>query len=350
MTRQLRAERVFVALFLLGLLFVGGRFLCASEEGEEPVPLVPPETNPPETKELIKIGFIGPLSGSEQARGEAAKNAVALATEEINNAGGIIGRNLEIISKDGACNAVQATNEFLVLAKDVSVVLSICDEESLAAALFADEKKVVLLSVGASSPDITDAGDYVFRLWPSDNAEGKAVAEYLAKQGIKTAAVIFSDTDYGIMLKTAFKKRFFALGGNVTQELLLGEEPLETQEEVVFFADGTGINDTLSGKKVFGPERIAKKMNLSYAAYDLEDYAEYRAFLEKYEKKYGKKPYSYLAANAYDAVKLIGEALEQGKDMRQYLHAVNNWQGASGVFSIDAERNAQRELKIKENI
>lgn len=347
MARQIKLGRVFTALFLLVILFSAGRFFCVQKSDEEPTPV------PAVKKETIKLGFIGPLSGFEQARGEAAKNGVALAIEEINDAGGVIGKNIEVIYKDGACNAAQATTSFTELVQEVSVVISVCDEETLAAALLADEKEVVLLSVGSSSPDITYAGEYVFRLWPSDDAEGRVIAEYLVKQErAKTAAVIFSNNDYGITLKNTFAKRFAEMGGNVTLEVVSGEETLETiSEEVVFLADDMGINDTLNGtflgKKVFGPERLAKKMTMSYAAYDLEDNAEYHAFLEKYEKTHDKTPYSYLAANAYDAGKIAAEAL--GNDGKRYLREIKNWQGASGSFTFDKHGDARREFLIKEN-
>jgi branched-chain amino acid transport system substrate-binding protein len=174
----------------------------------------------PTTKEPIKIGFIGPLSGDASSYGIPIKNAISLAVEEINNTGGINGRKIEIVYEDGKCtgkDAVSAAQKLINIDKVKIIIGTVCSGELLAIAPITEPAKVLLLSPSASSPDITHAGDFIFRNNPSDADGGKALAK-LVREKYTKAAIISENTDYAQALARVFVEHFRSLGGEVVAQ------------------------------------------------------------------------------------------------------------------------------------
>ena len=173
-------------------------------------------------KENIKIGFIGPLSGDVASMGQSAKAAVELAVEEINSNGGVSGRPLEVIYEDGKCEPKDSTSAAnkLVNIDGVAVIIGgLCSGETLAAAPIAEIGKTVLLSYCSSNPKITEAGDYIFRDYPSDAFQGKVAAEKIYNElNAKNVAILYCLGDWCVGIKDVFKKRFGELGGSITIE------------------------------------------------------------------------------------------------------------------------------------
>ncbi len=170
----------------------------------------------------IKIGVLAPLTGDVAAVGQNLRAGVELAVEEINANGGINGRNLEVIFEDGICNAKDATNAAnkLVNIDKVPVIIGgLCSSETLAAAPIAENAETVLLSPCSSSPDITDAGDYIFRDYPSDTFQGKKGAEIAYDElGSRNAAILYCLSDWCVGLDRVFKETFTGLGGSIVAE------------------------------------------------------------------------------------------------------------------------------------
>lgn len=173
----------------------------------------------PATGEPIKIGFIGPLTGDGSNIGQNAKAATEISVDEINKAGGINGRPIEMIYEDGKCNgkeAVSAVNKLINIDK-VSVIFGgACSAETMAITSITEQAKMPTLSYCSSNPAITNAGDYIFRNIPSDTFQGTFAADYvfnaLAK---KNVAVLFGKTDWATGIKEVFVKEFEKLGGKI---------------------------------------------------------------------------------------------------------------------------------------
>src|SRR3989344_4828239 len=120
-------------------------------------------------KQIIKIGALLPLTGQNAIYGEEIKNAIELAKTEINEHGGINGKQMEIIYEDDKADPTVGTKAMqkLIEIDDVSIVLgSWVSGVVLAVAPIAEQNKVVVLAT-AISPKITTAGDYIFRMQPS---------------------------------------------------------------------------------------------------------------------------------------------------------------------------------------
>ena len=176
----------------------GGWALFAPSNTTDETPVVTEE--PEEDTSPIVVGFISPLTGDAATYGEPGQKVTQLAVAEINNAGGINGRELQVIYEDGKCNgkdAASAMQKLVNVDKVQAVLGGFCSGESLAAAPIANANKVLLFSPGSSSPDLTEAGPYFFRNYPSDESQGKVLAEvaYNTKEW-KKVGVIQEQLDY----------------------------------------------------------------------------------------------------------------------------------------------------------
>ena len=117
------------------------------------------------TKETIRIGAIGPFTGDAAVYGQSEKNAIELAVQEINLDGGINGKKLEVIYEDGKCNGMDAATaaQKLINVDKVDIILGgVCSGETLAIAPLAEANEVLVFSSFSSSPDVTNAGDFIF--------------------------------------------------------------------------------------------------------------------------------------------------------------------------------------------
>ena len=174
------------------------------------------------SKEPIKIGFIGPLTGDASSIGTVNRAAVELAVGEVNAAGGIGGRTLEVIYEDGKCNAIAAVNaaQKLINVDKVPLIIGgLCSTETAAFAPQAMQSKVIVFSYGSSAPNLSQTGKYFFRSYPSDAFQGKFGAEYAYnKLGAKKVAVVYHISDWGTGIKNVFVENFKALGGTVLAE------------------------------------------------------------------------------------------------------------------------------------
>ena len=159
-----------------------------------------PLTDKPAEKESIKIGFIAPLTGEAATYGLMGQNVVKLAADEINAQGGINGRHLEIIYEDGKCNGAAAATAIqkLVEFDKVEVVFGgFCSSESLGAEPIATQNKVLLFSLGSSSPALTGKSPFFARDYPSDASQGAVLAEIAYnKKGWRNVALIQEQLDY----------------------------------------------------------------------------------------------------------------------------------------------------------
>jgi branched-chain amino acid transport system substrate-binding protein len=171
--------------------------------------------------EVYKIGVILPLTSDAAIYGESGNNVLQLAQEEINNAGGINGKKIQLIVEDGKCNGKDGANaaQKLVNVDKVQVILGgFCSSESLAAVPVAEAAKVVVFSSSSSSPKLTGISKYFFRNYPSDSAQGTVLAEVANKKGWKKVAFIVENKDYPLGIYQAFDQRFIQLGGTTTKE------------------------------------------------------------------------------------------------------------------------------------
>jgi len=335
-------------------------------------------TPSPQAKQIktgpLKIGGILPLTGDAASYGIPLQQSAYLAQKEINESGGINGRQIEIIWKDGRCEKqdAQPAAEKLLNEDKVEILLAgACSSEFLVAAPLAQEKKVLSFSSSATSPEISQLGKYIFRTVPSDALAGKAAAQYaFNKWEAKTAGIITEDKDYTLGLKNVFKQDFTALGGEVLFDEVFPTGMTDfssfaaiagnTPPDVIYVLPQTptpgvlaikALKDQKISSKLLTAEvllirdaiqeqgEILKGVTGIEILFD-EQRPKAKHFLDLYKQEYNLDPtYPGFMAGMYDIIYLIKEAYEAvGSDpdqVSQYLYSLKNWNGAVGVLSFD---------------
>lgn len=371
MFQKKRIKPYHIILLIIG--FIIGFIIFKSTSG-------PSETQKEPT---VKIGFMGPLTADLPEWGESAKNGALLAIEEINNEGGINGKKIELIIEDDQCNpkfSTTAATKLITVDKVLAIIGTVCSSAFLGAVPIAEENKVVLIGSAPSSPEITESGDYIFRLWPSDVYQAKVMAWHIKnKENIDRVAIIFTNSDYNIALKDAFKIEFEKLDGKILAEETYEQYSKDFRTQlikirernpeaiyVIPYSEG-GILLRQIGQmgyegKVFASETIASEDILKDARNAAEGvvYATVKhdkenevvkEFLGKYKQKYGNDPpVPPAAGNAYDSIKLIVEAIkkydESSEAIKKYLYEVKDYQGAGGKLTMDKNGDPIKEFEI----
>ena len=158
------------------------------------------------------------LTGPGETYGTVSNQAKQLAVDEINAAGGINGRMIELVVEDSKCSAQDAITAYRKLTDvdGVKIILGTsCSGAMLGAAPLAEADGVVLFSGLATNPDIAEAGDYIFRTAMSDAQLGIDTGNLLWADGIRTLATITEATDYAEGVRRSSVAQFEKLGGEV---------------------------------------------------------------------------------------------------------------------------------------
>ena len=172
--------------------------------------------------EPYRIGVMESVTGPGETYGNVAVQAKQLAVDEINAAGGINGRMIELIVEDEKCNAQDAITAYRKLTDvdGVKIILGTsCSGAMLGAAPLAEGEGVVMFSGLATNPDIANAGDYIFRTAMSDAQVGIDTGNVLWADGVRTLATITEATDYAEGVRRTSVEQFEKRGGQ-----LVGEE------------------------------------------------------------------------------------------------------------------------------
>lgn len=340
-----------------------------------------PETGLILSAEPIKIGFIGPLSGMLAYTGEPVKNGFELAHEQNQF---VDGKRIEVIYEDGKCNtkeAVDAANKLTEI-DDVNVIVSgVCSSSTLGIAPIAEKKGIILVSPVAASPDITNAGDYVFRISSSSTLMASNAARISKEMGYNTAGILYELNDYPIGWKDEFADNFEKLGGKVLIEegVNVGETDMKTHllkineknPDIILFAvlaepsairflkqvKELNIDKQLLGSETFSFKSVisnsqAEGMLVATYDYDLGS-AEMKSFLEDYKQKYGKDvTEEFYAVLGYDLYNLLHNAISScGSDnpecIKKYLGNAGEQTGLSGTYRLDENGDAIRDVVLR---
>ena len=158
----------------------------------------------------IKVGIAGPLSGSALSAGEQQEIGAQKAFEHLNEKGGLLGKEIVVISVDDACEARQAKAVARQLVNEgvIFVVGHVCSDCSLAVSKIYEKAGIVMISPASTNPKVTDeGGPNVFRVTGRDDQQGTIAGDYLADNHSKSnIAIIHDGTAYGLGL-AEFTKR-----------------------------------------------------------------------------------------------------------------------------------------------
>lgn len=334
----------------------------------------------------LKIGAILPLSGDAASWGEAGKEGIDIAIDEVNGKGGINGKKVAVMYEDSQAQPEKGVSAMLKLAtidNVPAVIGDIVSATTLAAAPIAEKNNVVLLSPTASAPKITEAGKYIFRIWPSDLAEGTAIAEFAANTlRVKRIAILYIQNDYGIGLQQVFEKRFKELGGKTLLSVAYKQDETDFRPHltkikaqkpeaiylVSYYKDAALILKQAKQLKInakFLGTTAIEEPKLFEIAGDAAEGVIYpissgydpdsketavSKFIEDFKKKYNKDP-GFVQAQTYDAAKLVTTAMQKGgltgPAIQKYLETLKGYNGVTGVITFDKNGDVVKPTKIK---
>jgi len=333
----------------------------------------------------ILIGEYGSMTGPTATFGQSSHEGLMLAIEQINAEGGVLGRKIKIISEDDQSKADEAVNAVQKLINRdgvVAIIGEVASKRSLAAGSVCQKYKVPMLSPASTNPEVTRTGDYIFRTCFTDDFQGKVNGQFALRRGWKNVAILTDvNNDYSKGLAHFFHEVYGQGGGNIVADesyregdkdfkaqltTIKGKNPdavflpgyytdvglilrqaRELGLNVPFFGgDGWDSPDTLTLGKVVDGCFFSNH-------YSPEDpRPEVQQFLKAYEAKYNKVP-DAMATLGYDAGRVMADAIRRaGKAdpaaIRDALAGTRDFAAASGIITIDTERNAKKPAVILE--
>jgi branched-chain amino acid transport system substrate-binding protein len=334
--------------------------------------------------ETVKIGVILCLSGPGAAYGKQVQEGIELCLEEINSEGGIGGKKIDLVVEDDQTEpkvGVSAANKLIDVDKIRVIIGALASNVTLAVAPIAERNQVILMSPGSSNDKISDAGDFIFRIAPTDSYDGFFLAGVAKKLlDVSRVAVLYLNNEFGAGLNRSFTEEFQKLGGTVcfSEGFLQGATDFRTQlnkmrsvtPQALFLIANTSENIVLLRQmkelgidiKVFAPSTFndpqvlriageaAEGVIFSAAGFEaISDQEQVKTFLRKFEDKYNRTPTSF-AAYGYDALRVlaavIGKAGYDPVKIKAELYRAENFPGASGRISFDSKGDAQKELSL----
>ncbi|MBM4305213.1 MAG: hypothetical protein FJ115_00165 [Deltaproteobacteria bacterium] len=319
--------------------------------------------------EVVKIGFIGPLTGPAASYGIAQRNGIMLAAEEINGGDGVSGKKIDVVFEDSQMDpnkAISAIKKLIDIDKVTAVIGETTTAGTLAIAETANRTKTVLLSPSASGAKITEAGDFVFRISPSDSFQAIMASKFVYEMGLKKGAVVFTNDDWGGGLQKEFQSNFNKLGGTIlaaegctpgtkdfrTQLVKIKSLrpdfiyiPLHPDESAIFLRQ---IKELKVPGQIVGADNFSEKAILKAAGAAAEGVIftmptepsgeVYKNFSNKYKAKFNEEP-SYNSAAGYDSLNILVDAIKRsgfsGEKIKNALYEKKDYKGASGIIGFD---------------
>lgn len=326
----------------------------------------------------IPVGVFAALTGDQAAFGTATVQGVRLAADEINAAGGVLGRQIRLIVEDDQGRPEEAASVVtkLITGNDVIVLIGEnSSAQSLAAAPAAQANGVPMISPSSTNPAVTEKGDYIFRVCFTDPYQGKALASFVRNELKLDSAAILIDkkNDYSVGLAEVFRNQFEAAGGKIVaqQSYSGGDSEFRPQlttikaaapqtlfipgfytevGQIAIQARDLGIDIPLVGGDGWDSPMViqigGKSVENSYFSdhYFVGDARPLvQAFVNEYRKRHGKNPEAN-AALGYDAVRVFADAVRRAgsldrKAIRDQIAATKDYQGASGTITMGPDRN-----------
>ena len=344
--------------------------------------------------DTIKVGANLEMTGGSASYGISSKNAIELAFKEINEKGGINGKQLELVVADNKSEAAEATNAMQKLVSHDNVVAVIGPNLSssvIAASAINNSAKVLDIAPMATNPYVTvdqasgKTKDFNYRTCFIDPFQGTVMAKFAtAELGVGNAAVLIDNSsDYAKGLAQFFKENFVKEGGAVTaEESYLQKDtdfkatltkikatnpdflyvPGYYQEVglIVKQARELGMNMPIAGGDGWDSAKMpeiagAAALNNTYfsSLYSPEDSSDInKNFVAAYEKAYGQKP-DVFAALSYDSALLVAEAIKNAGStepakISEAMAKINGFSGVSGSVTFDDKHNPVKSAVILE--
>jgi branched-chain amino acid transport system substrate-binding protein len=340
----------------------------------------PNDENGTQNRTTIKIGYFGDLTGPTFNFGQSAYNGVLMAATEINQNGGINGRQIDIVFEDDKGSpeeAARLTAKLIDQDKVVAIIAGGTSGNSRAAAPKAQASHIPFISPSSTDPAVTQVGNYIFRACFVDSFQGEVMARFAVNTlKAQKAAVLYDfNSPYGRGLTQYFELSFGKLGGRVVSEqsYMQGDADFKGQlstikaaEPDVIYIPGyygdvaliakqarlLGLTQPLLGADGWDAPELwqlgGDALNGAYISthYSIDNPSPaIQSFVEQYKQRYSNTLPDAHAALAYDAARILFDAFMRigstdNDKLREALAETKNFAGVTGVISMDANRNA----------
>ena len=361
---------IFIALLIAMTVALDG---CTS--AATPAALIP-----------IKIGAGFDLTGPESSLDLPAANGAQLAAKEINAAGGVLGRPLELIVRDSKYDRVvtaQITQQFVNTDKVLAVIGFSDTDSALVAGSVTQPAGLPFIAVGATSPKIpSQVGDLVFLACFGDNVQAAAGAEFSFKTYGPTAYLLWNnDVEYTTLLARYFNTRFMELGGVVVladsypdqvtnfSAQIAKLKALPKQPDAYYIAAmpydigliakqfrAAGLTGPIIGGDGYDTPNLIyvagpAAENVFFTTHALMDPLNSTAGIQKfsaaYKAEYDRDPENAFAALGYDTIYLIVDAIKRAgatdaAAIKQALEATQNFPGITGLITLSPDSHVPR--------
>jgi branched-chain amino acid transport system substrate-binding protein len=326
----------------------------------------------------IKLGMLYNMTGSQASLDAPSANGANLAAKEINAAGGVLGKQIQLVAFDGKSDAATIGTSATQLAQTDKVLAMFGFSDSdmvMAAAPTAAKAGIVFVTSGATSPKLPDqVPDYLYLACFGDNVQAAAGAEYAADT-LKAKSVyllIDKGMEYTLLLGKYFKERFMELGGTVVLEdnYQTGDKDFSAQitklkgqkakADILFISAGpddvgtivkqfrdAGIKAPIMGGDGYDTPLLVQVAgkgaeNVYFTTHSLMD-AELgtdsvKKFIAAYQTEFKNPPENAFAGLGYDTVKLLADAIKRAgstdpKAIRKALQATKDLAGVTGAIT-----------------
>ncbi|MFI0481214.1 branched-chain amino acid ABC transporter substrate-binding protein [Actinomadura sp. 9N215] len=320
----------------------------------------------------IKIGVPAPLSGDSASAGQDILAAAKVAAAEINKAGGVDGRDVQIVEADDQCSAQQGAQaaQKLLNSKVVAVAGGYCSGAAVPAIPIYGRRSVPFVLDASTNPSLTDTGKgKVFRTCGRDDNQGLVAAKFMTGQlGAKRIALLHDNTTYAKGLADAAANSAKQAGGQVVYQDALqpGQSDYSpvltkvasTKPDVLYFTGYFAEAGLLMKQRkqlglkftLMGGDATTDSTVLKTAGSAADGYIATTAPLAKDLPAAAKFVTAYKAANnadpgpfsvyEYDAVKVVAKAIDdagstEGKDITDALHKIKDFPGITGPITFD---------------
>ena len=331
-----------------------------------------------ESNEIV-IGEYGSLTGTTATFGISTRNGVDLAIDEVNQAGGILGKKVRVIVEDDQGKPEEAQTVVTKLVnKDrvVAVLGEVASSRSLAAAPVCQSNRIPMITPSSTNPKVTQIGDYIFRVCFIDPFQGFVMAKFATQTlKIKNAAILRDiKNDYSVGLADVFVENFTKMGGKIVADESYSEGDTDFSAQLTsikaanpqaIFVPGyytevglvarqarkLGLPIPLMGGDGWDSPKLweigGEALNDCYYSnhYSVDDPSPaIQKFVGDYKKKYNQVP-DALAALGYDAARILFHAFTAAgttdpAKVRDAIAQTKSFAGVTGSISLDENRNA----------
>lgn len=330
----------------------------------------------------IVIGEFASLTGATATFGQSSHKGTQLAIDEVNAAGGVLGKKIRLVTEDDQSKpgeAATVVRKLISRDKAVAILGEVASSRSLEAAPICQQNKIPMISPASTNPKVTEVGDYVFRICFIDPFQGTVLAKFALNKGWKKAAILTDvKQDYSVGLTQFFKEYFSKNGGTIVAEQNYSTDDTDFNAQLTgikaaapdcILASGyyteagliakqarqLGINAPLLGGDGWDSPSLVKvggaamEGNFFSNHYSNEDQSPVvQGFLKKFKSA---EDADAMAALGYDSAMILIEAIKSagttdGAKLREAIAATKEFQGVTGKITLDEKRNANKPAVI----